>query len=100
MSKRAIGNKIRTGQIVHSLTQCCARGKHCLETIPQIVRMILESGEWKNYIDDVTGNAVLHDTFLGFVQANCLEGLEIDIDTLKLLCVKDPEVITMIEEEV
>lgn len=68
-----------------------------LDNVPELVKIVINEGYWKERILEQTGQVVRFDRFIDFVEAKPLEGLGCNIYQLIACCVvTDPGAIAAI----
>jgi len=90
-------NLVRNDQIVEMLSQAIYRGAGALKYVPDLVRDLIIQDRWRRRVIRRTGELQMFVSFEEFVTTQPLEGLGTDIETLRSLCVNDPEVNRMID---
>lgn len=89
--------KERYGQ-VRALRNGMARGEAGLSLVPRALVYTIESGAWREFIVEETGEVVRYDRFADFVTTQPLEGLGFTVDLLRNLCRDDDEAIQKLSE--
>lgn len=78
-------------EIAQSLAHAVYRGDASLNTVPGLLRLILEQDMWRRRVSSVSGQIIEFSSFLDFVVALPPEGLGTSIQKLKCLCGYEPE---------
>ena len=80
--------RVLADQIVVQLRKAVSSGAYDLETVPRMLRYLLENDLWRErYVRDI--GLVQFSSFTRFVQTPPLEGLGTTLDALKRLCSHD-----------
>ena len=79
-------NLTKAGSLCHMAQIAMRNGKSGLTLFPGTVIRVIESGCWRQFVVEQTGEQVTFDTFSDFVSADLPEGLGADKTTLLNLC--------------
>ncbi len=90
-------NLVYNDQIVEMLSQAIYRGAGALKYVPELVKELIVENRWQKRLIRRTGEEKIFLSFEEFVKTEPLEGLGTDIETLRSLCINDPEVMRMID---
>lgn len=90
--------KERYGQ-VRALRNGMARGEAGLSLVPRALVYTIESGAWREFIVEETGEVVRYDRFADFVTTQPLEGLGFTVDLLRNLCRDDRKALDALDQE-
>lgn len=94
-----INTLVRNGNIIHTLSQNVANGIASINTIPKLVKSVIEENMWQNFVVKTTNEEVKYDSFDEFVAAPLGKGgLETTVDTILNLCCKDNTIRTLIDK--
>jgi hypothetical protein len=83
--------------IVDSLGKSMQSGETGLRYVPKLLIRVINEDMWRDRVIVKTGERVGFKTFKEFVEANPLEGLGADLDTLKRLCGGEPAAIDALD---
>ncbi|WPW29489.1 hypothetical protein P6B95_20305 [Streptomyces atratus] len=83
--------------LINALSSSMRRTMNGMETVPGLVRQIIEEGSWRNFISP-RGEQVQHTTFESFVTAKPTRGLGYTIQELARLLADEPETLAQIAE--
>lgn len=84
---------VERDQIVQSLGRSLKHGVTSLETIPDLVRRLLDEEAWKDRVIERTGESVRFQSFVEFVTEPPLEGLGADPQRLLRVCADREDVV-------
>lgn len=79
-------NLVRNDQYVQALAGAIAEGEIGLKHVPDYVVRVVDEEMWRERVIQKTGELVRFERFCDFVETPPLEGLGIDLNTLKRLC--------------
>jgi hypothetical protein len=91
---------VRNGKRVDMLSRSIKDGAASLESIPGLIRQVLEEDMWRGHLHEETGEVFQFENFKEFVVSPPPQGLGTNIATLIRLCADDALVVDMIDEAV
>lgn len=78
-------------EVVRSLAQAVRRGGHSLDSVPALLRRVIEENMWQErQIGE--GEKITLSEFREFVETDYPEGLGTTLDTLEALCKLEPDI--------
>lgn len=83
---------------VQALRNGLARGESSLSLVPRALVSTIESGAWREFMVEETGEIVHYDRFADFVTTQPLEGLGFTVDLLRNLCRDDIEALDALDQ--
>lgn len=83
--------------LINALSSSMRRTMNGMETVPGLVRQIIEEGSWRNFTSP-RGEQVQHTTFESFVTAKPTRGLGYTIDELARLLADEPETLAQVAD--
>ncbi|CAL9514147.1 hypothetical protein [Streptomyces sp. enrichment culture] len=83
--------------LINALSSSMRRTMNGMETVPGLVRQIIEEGSWRNFTSP-RGEQVQHTTFESFVTAKPTRGLGYTIEELVRLLADEPETLAQIAD--
>lgn len=89
---------VRNGKKVETLSRSIREGAASLDSIPGLIRQIIEEQMWREYLNEDTGEVFTFESFKEFVETDAPEGLGTTIPTLIRLCADNPLVVDLIDE--
>jgi hypothetical protein len=89
---------VRNGKKVEMLSRSIREGAASLDSIPGLIRQIIEEQMWREYLNEDTGEVFTFESFKEFVETDAPEGLGTTIPILIRLCADNPLVVDLIDE--
>lgn len=93
------GMLVKRGYVVDSLAGAIRDGDHGLKLVPGLLKRACNEQCWRERLVEATGEIVRFDSFVQFIEEHPPEGLGVDLDTLKRLCIGDQEARDIIDRE-
>ena len=84
------------GSTVSILTNNISRGEFGINEVPNLIKLVIEKGYWKERFVESISQVVYNNSFKEFVTKHIPNGLGTSIDTIKRLCYDNPEVLALI----
>ncbi len=91
-----MANDVLAQEIIHALAEAVLRGGHSLQSVPGLLRRLIDEGLWQER--NINGELVHFDKkeFRAFVEAKYPVGLSTTLETLEALCGHEPKVLDFI----
>lgn len=91
---------LRNGAKVTELAQSIKHAIAGLDSIPNLLRQVIEDAIWREHLDQETGEVFRFDSFKAFIETESPGGLGTSVPTLIRLSADNPLVVDLIDETV
>lgn len=89
-------NSLKVNQLSRSINEAVAG----LDSIPDLIRQVIEADMWREHLDKETGEVFRFDSFKAFIETAPPAGLGTTIPTLIRLSADNPLVVDLIDETI
>lgn len=91
-------NLRKSGTLAMNLGASIREGAHGLDEVPRLLKSVLKYETWRKRIIEQTGQTIEFERFEDFVTTPPLEGLGIDIETIRRVCADDAETLDLLDK--
>jgi hypothetical protein len=84
-------------RVISSMRVALRDGKTGLDGVPALIKRVIHEDMWQSFAVAETGQVVQYARFDDFAKTQPLEGLGVDVETLKRLCREDMEALDLID---
>ncbi|MCK6625448.1 MAG: hypothetical protein L6R45_09760 [Anaerolineae bacterium] len=89
-------NSLKVNQLSRSINEAVAG----LDSIPDLIRQVIENDMWREHLDKETGEVFRFDSFKAFIETSPPAGLGTTVPTLIRLSADNPLVVDLIDETI
>lgn len=93
-----MANLLYNDTVTRALSVAIASGHDALESVPSLLRRLLQNNMWQERIIPETGEKICFARFEDFVSAPAVEGLGTTMEVIRALCRREQDVLVLIDQ--